>query len=330
MRAAPHGARDGFVPLVTAKVSLADAAYDHHEGDRAVDKAYHFYLLSGVQLDFDSFDLGHGVSLSRTYVHLMGHPILAFAPAKEGEPSPAPWRTVVASDQAAAVDLLAELAVPQSDEPSDPTLHIDWASWIALLLRFLTESVVTITLVSPVDSEGLRNGKAEAMLSERIPAVSARSSVTVGMASWLKGNWYSSFDLNYNEAVLYAVASLYHSHRSSKGLGMVSVWAGLERIFSTKEAELKYRVCTNIAAFLEPPGEFRYLLFKQLSKLYDDRSRAAHGSPMKNPNAYEESVSVASRALLRIIEINSVPDKDELERELLAPAHRAKETKDKI
>lgn len=43
---------------------------------------------------------------------------------------------------------------------------------------------------------------------------------------------------------------------------------------------------------------------------------------MKNPNAYEESVAIASRALLRIIEINSVPDKDDLERELLAPARR--------
>ncbi len=290
--------------------------------NRTVDDAYHFYLLSGIQLDFDSFDLGHGVSLSRTYVHLMGHPMLSFAPAKEGKPSPAPWRQVVANDEAVAVDLLAELAVPESNDPSDPTLHIDWASWIALLLRFLTKNIVTITLVSPVDSQGLRHGEAEATLSERIPAASERSSVSVVMANWLKQNWYSSFDLSYNEAILTAVSSLYHSHRSSKNLGMVSVWAGLERIFSTKDAELKYRVCTNIAAFLEPPGESRYLLFKQLSKLYDDRSKAAHGSPMKNPNAYEESVCVASRALLRIIEINSVPDKDDLERELLVPTHR--------
>lgn len=81
------------------------------------------------------------------------------------------------------------------------------------------------------------------------------------MANWLKQNWYSSVDLGYSEAILYAVGSLYNSHRSSKALGTVSVWAGLERIFSTKDAELKYRVCTNIAAFLEPPGESRYLLF---------------------------------------------------------------------
>jgi hypothetical protein len=239
-----------------------------------VDNVYHFYLLSGLQLDFGSFDLGQGVSLSRTYLHLMGHPILAFAPAEKEKPSPAPWRAVDARDKAVAVNLLAELAVPHSNDPSDPTLHIDWASWIALLLRFLTGNVVTITLVSPVNTQELRDGTAEATLSEPIPAVSAVSSISHEMANWLKQNWYSSFNLSQNDAVLYAVASIYHSHRSSKALGIVSVWAGLERIFSTKDAELKYRVCTNIAAFLEPPGESRYLLFKQLSKLYDDRSRS--------------------------------------------------------
>jgi hypothetical protein len=257
----------------------------------------------------------------------MGHPTLAFAPAKKGKPSPAPWRTVDANDEAVAVDLLAELSVPESSDPADPTLHIDWASWITLLLRLVTKDVVTITLVSPVDSRGLRDGRAEATLSERIPAVLARSIVTVEMANWIALNWYPSFNLNYNDAVLYAFAALYHSHRSSKALGMVSVWAGLERIFSTKDAELKYRVCTNLAAFLEPPGESRYRLFKQLAKLYDDRSKAAHGSPMKNPNAYEESVGIASRALLRIVETKSVPDKDYLERELLAPHAEPNEPK---
>jgi hypothetical protein len=254
--------------------------------------------------------------------------MLAFAPAKEGKPSPIPWRAVAANSEAVAVDLLAELAVPGSSDPSDPTLHIDWASWIALLLRFLTQGIVTITLVSPVDSQGLREGKAEATLSERIPVVSERSIISAAMADWLKQNWYQSFDLSYNDAILYAVSSLYHSHRASKDLGMVSVWAGLERIFSTKDAELKYRVCTNLASFLEPPGESRYMLFRHLNKLYDDRSKAAHGSPMKNPRAYEESVSIASRALLRIIEANSVPGKDDLERELLAPVRRRNGRKD--
>jgi hypothetical protein len=103
-------------------------------------------------------------------------------------------------------------------------------------------------------------------------------------------------------------------------MGVVTIWGALERIFSTNAAELKYRVCTNIAAFLEPPGAARYLLFKQLTKLYDDRSLAAHGQAMKNPQAYAGSSHFASRAILRMIELNRVPTKDDLEQELLAPS----------
>jgi hypothetical protein len=118
------------------------------------------------------------------------------------------------------------------------------------------------------------------------------------------------------------VRSLYNSHRATEELGVVSVWGALERLFSTNAAELKYRVCTNIAAFLEPPGRERYLMFKQLAKLYDDRSAAAHGSPMKSHTAYIDSFTIASRAILRMIELSRVPTKDDLEHELLSPSLR--------
>jgi len=98
------------------------------------------------------------------------------------------------------------------------------------------------------------------------------------------------------------------------------VWGALERLFSTNAAELKYRVCTNIAAFLEPPGNERYLMFKQLTKLYDDRSAAAHGSSMKSETAYIDSFHIASRAILRMIELGQVPTKENLEHELLSPS----------
>ena len=277
-----------------------------------------YFLLSGIKLEDDVLDLGRGVTLSKTYVHLMAHPILAFAPASNGKPSPAPWRAVKVEEITDATDLVAELKVPH--DSSDSTLHLEYASWITLLLRFLTNSVVTITLVSPVDSHGLKDGIADATLAETVPPLIPRALITSAMASWIKDNWYKSIDLSKNDTVLFAVMSLYHSHRASAALGMISVWAALERIFSTKGEELKYRVSTNVAAFIEPAGESRYLLFKRLLKLYDDRSNAAHGTPLKNPNAYEESVAIASRAILRIVETDRVPDKDYLEHEVLAPS----------
>jgi hypothetical protein len=53
-----------------------------------------YYGLSGIELDFDSFDLGHGVILSRTYLHVMAHPMIAFAPAPPGEHHPGPWQAL--------------------------------------------------------------------------------------------------------------------------------------------------------------------------------------------------------------------------------------------
>ncbi len=282
-----------------------------------MNEPYSHYVLSGVQLDCESFDLGNGASLSRTYVHLMAHPILAFKPAEKGKHSPGPWQNVLARPGTTSVNLLAELAVPRNE--TAPTLHHEWASWITFLLRFMTDRIVTMTLISPLDCRALANGDTQATLIEPVPVRSGHSTISAEMATWLKEHWYASFDLSKNDALAYAAASIYHSHRTTEDLGLVAVWAAFERLFSTNAPELKYRVCTNLAAFLEPAGEARYVLFKRLAKLYDDRSNAAHGSPLKNPLAYKESASLASRAILRIIELNCVPDKDYLERELLAP-----------
>jgi hypothetical protein len=91
---------------------------------------------------------------------------------------------------------------------------------------------------------------------------------------------------------------------------------------SSNAAELKFRVCANIAAYLEGPGEQRYNLFRYLSKLYDARSAAAHGAEIKRRDAYMDSVSIASQVVMRIIDLGKVPTKVELERELFWPTER--------
>jgi hypothetical protein len=84
--------------------------------------------------------------------------------------------------------------------------------------------------------------------------------------------------------------------------------------------EDKYRVCANIAAYLESIGKERYLLFQHLKKLYDSCSAAAHGSKMKIASLYMDSSHIASCAILRMVELGRVPTIEELERELFWPA----------
>jgi hypothetical protein len=277
-----------------------------------------YYGLSGIKLDFDSYDLGHGVTLSKTYLHVMSHPMVAFTPPSPGEHHPAPWQALKAKSHPVSLSLLAQLSVP--GHSGDPKGKYDWVGWITLLLRFSLDCAITLTVSANTSFEDVAAGKTTANLLEPIRELFEGTTVQEDDAQWIKDNWYSSLPLSGDPALAFAVRLLYGSHRTTEELGVVSVWAALERLFSANAAELKYRVCTNIAAFLEPPGNERYLMFKQLTKLYDDRSAAAHGSPMKNPTAYMDSFQIASRAILRIIELGQVPTKDNLERELLSPS----------
>jgi len=289
--------------------------------ENAVDQAQtHYYILSGIQLEFDSFDLGHGVTLSRTYVHLMSHPMLAFEPPPKGKHHPAPWQPVEASPNTTSIDLYAQLSIPCL--PNDNKAHHNQASWIALLLRFATDTTVTITLSSSAGLQKVKAGEVRARLLEPIRRLHEGTTVGLETAEWLRDNWHTSLHLSDNETLMFVLGAIYHSHRSSEELGLVSVWSALERLFSSNAAELKYRVCMNIAAFLEPPGEERYHKFKYLTKLYDARSAAAHGSPVKRAAAYMDSATIASQAILRIIELGRVPTTDDLEKELLSPSAR--------
>jgi hypothetical protein len=49
--------------------------YDRTMSEDSSAKAITCYGLSGIELDFDFFDLGRGVTLSKTYLHVVAHPM---------------------------------------------------------------------------------------------------------------------------------------------------------------------------------------------------------------------------------------------------------------
>src|SRR5262249_42489200 len=55
------------------------------------------------------------------------------------------------------------------------------------------------------------------------------------------------------------------------------LWSGIEAVFGLK-TELVFRVSLLIASLLEPRGERRMTRFASIRALYDQRSRAVHGS----------------------------------------------------
>ena len=67
--------------------------------------------LSGLELTPDTFDLGEGVTVSRTYAHLMAPFMMAFKePVEHGQHHPGPWKSLGGG---IAYDIEAEIRVPR-------------------------------------------------------------------------------------------------------------------------------------------------------------------------------------------------------------------------
>lgn len=273
--------------------------------------------LSGLVLESERFELGQGVLLSRTYAHLMAHYIIAFAPAKPGQPHPGPWK---AAGGGLAVDIAAELFVPA-------TCHIDHLDnlntiwWIVALLRLKAATTISVSVVSSEPFSKIPELKHEphlgTMETSRFPLRAEpilNNLVGPAILDWIKCHWQRASTLLSNDDFLTAFmaidSSIWNSHPS---LGLVSLWGALERLFSTSNQELSFRVSANIAAYLESAGAERYALFKHVKGLYDHRSKAAHGNTAPDIVPYQSTYAIARRIMLKIIETHHVPAKNELE-----------------
>ena len=71
-----------------------------------------FYMgLTGAEMEQDLFDLGGGLSLQKTYAHLMKPLIMAFAPAVNGVSNPGPWKSLY---EGSGYDIRMELHVSEA------------------------------------------------------------------------------------------------------------------------------------------------------------------------------------------------------------------------
>src|SRR5215207_5586491 len=87
--------------------------------------------LSGIDLAEESFDLGEGILLSKTYAHLMAPFIMAFKAAPPSSHHPGPWK---ATSGGFSFDISAELFIPFHIEQKYGS-SIDVARTLVFLLR---------------------------------------------------------------------------------------------------------------------------------------------------------------------------------------------------
>jgi hypothetical protein len=248
--------------------------------------------------------------------------IMAFSPAEPGRHHPAPWCAVSGG---LSFDIQVQLEVPAETLAglALPPEFVPW--WITALLRLRIAPVFIVPVVGEQSFEEAKKNHDSAkyypieMNSSVLPMVAdARRTITELDTAWVAKHWIEASHLfNQSEPLQMLLESLDQSmFARHRDLALLWLWGGLEALFSSDKMELKYRISSAIASFIEPAGISRMNAQKTIAKLYDSRSAAAHGREDKQKDSLQQTYDIARRVVVKIIEDNRVPTHAELEAKL--------------
>jgi hypothetical protein len=196
--------------------------------------------------------------------------------------------------------------------------------WFAALLRLVATQLAAVPVISNVSFSAagkLSDTKVKLwpvevhphrLIADGGPTIQEESLVWIAKY-WQDAAWLMNNSREFNLAMQTLARCGFERFYS---LALLSLWSGLEAIFSPGSSELRFRVSSSIAAFLEEPGAARLELQKRVAELYDVRSRAVHGGLKDEERPLAETHKLMTRILLKIIEANSVPSRTDLEARL--------------
>lgn len=280
--------------------------------------------ISGAEFAVDSFNFGRDISLRKTYAFVFAPYLVAFKkPDKPGQISPGPWKTVSGG---VSKYITYELHIPIDFNEKEWFDRLNTAWWILSLLRLKCSSF----LIGPVISNCSFSRIGELNLDTNFLTVEFNNDhlpieeqvnkvITQQELEWVKDKWLSAGKLfrnniTFSDAYRAADRSLHEKNPSNT---LVIIWGALERIFADFNQELRYRVSLNIATYLERAGDKRLQLFKKAQKLYNSRSKTAHGRPGDGYQEFKESYMLLRSSLLKMIDENIVPTITDIENKIL-------------
>lgn len=281
--------------------------------------------LAGLELDEASFELGGGICIIKTYAHLMAPFVMAFKPALPGTHHPGPWK---AASGGFRFDVSAELLIPANIKEKFGS-KIGVARTILFLLRLGVNPAITLPVFSNYPFESLvdvEDNKARLQPFEvqprHFPLGVVGGKATPEAVKWVADRWQATHRLKGESAdFALAVEAIDNGQFvQSSALTLVSLWGALEALFSPSTSELRFRVSALIAAFLEGPGVDRHRLQKEVAKLYDKRSAAAHGKPKHEAADLLATFNLLRQILMKIIDDGVVPNRESLDALLFGSA----------
>ncbi len=276
--------------------------------------------IAGAELPVDTFDLGHGVVLSKTYAHLMAPFMMAFTRAPPGGHHPAPWR---AAKGGFGFDIVAQIHIPSDFSVPDWFDKLNTIWWLAALLRFRAAHSVTVPVVA---SDAFVKGRETEDIEfwpveidpHRLQMIVKPSIMLEDDLCWVRDHWIDAGRLLQQSKQFSLLFQSFDQSLFARNtsLALLSLWSALEAMFSPARSELRFRVSVNIATYLETQGPRRSTLQKRTAKLYDARSAVAHGTSRCEDSAFKDTYDLVGRVLMRILSENHVPTLDELEQML--------------
>lgn len=299
---------------------------DQGEGKGRVTPFDMYCGFANLELEAEAYELGNGMSLRKTYGHLMAPFMMAFKrPAEYDQPHPGPWKSLGGGF---AFDIEAELKIPAS-LGSGKYAQMEIGRAILFLLRLGIHPAIRLPIFANFPFATV------AELSDRetwlrpndfepryFPLDSDCETFGDAEAEWVRDRWQAVLKLSREDAAFALATQAIDRGQfvQTTALALVSLWAALEALFSPSTSELKFRVSALIAAYLEPPGEARLTLQREVAKLYDKRSAAAHGKPSHENEHLIASFNLLGRVLRQMIDRGEVPKKEELDRALFGAA----------
>ena len=276
--------------------------------------------VANVEMQGSEFDLGYGVFIRPTYAHLFAPFTMAFKPPGKYGFHEGPWKTTKGGYH---FDIRAEIEMPVIAGLSADFEQQELIWLIACLLRLSEFPFMMVPAISNISFKKVLETEKDPSIypfetQYRIfgPGTDIQPALNSDNLSWIKDSWYPATMLLKSSPKFYGALKAFDAATVNQrtSLSLLSIWGAIEQLFSPNTGELKYRVSANLAAYLEPYGEERWKLFKELSKLYNDRSTAAHTAKELDQSSLISSYVYLRNALVKMIEMGKVPTQDDLER----------------
>lgn len=303
-------------------LASARLGYSVVSGMAALNESPLYGGLCGAEVRAGIFDFGHGINLSTTYAHFMAPFMVSFEPAVEGRWHPPPWKP---ASGGLGFNISAQLFIPREFNLSDWFDRLNTIWWFTALIRLRATPLAFVPVVCnepfAPGAQGERDTyfwPIEIHARPLGPLLQAEKGVDTEALVWIKDHWVAGGTLMRQNSDFNVAFRAFDQciWTGSPSLSLVSLWGAMERLFSPSPYELRFRVSAAIASFLEAPGEKRWSLHKAILKLYDSRSKAAHGHGKDETAAFIQTYALMKRILFRILEENHVPTREEIEARL--------------